>query len=125
MNSFTIKDLSNLSGIKAHTLRIWEQRYGFIKPNRSFTNIRYYSNEELKTILNIALLNKYGFKISLINKMSPAEMNDKILLLTQLEAQQERIINDLINHMISMDMEAGRDVAVLGPPTDVCQRMCR
>ena len=106
MNSFTIKDLSNLSGIKAHTLRIWEQRYGFIKPNRSFTNIRYYSNEELKTILNIALLNKYGFKISLINKMSPAEMNDKILLLTQLEAQQERIINDLINHMISMDMDA-------------------
>lgn len=106
MNSFTIKDLSNLSGIKAHTLRIWEQRYSFLKPNRSFTNIRYYSNEELKTILNIALLNKYGFKISHIDKMSSAEMAEKILLLNQQEAQQEKIINDLVNHMISMDMDA-------------------
>lgn len=106
MNSFTIKDLSNLSGIKAHTLRIWEQRYDFLKPGRSFTNIRYYNNEELRVILNIALLNKYGFKISHINKMSPAEVNEKILLLNQPEAQQQRIINDLINHMISMDMDA-------------------
>jgi len=105
MNSFTIKDLSNLSGIKAHTLRIWEQRYSFLKPNRSYTNIRYYSNEELKTILNIALLNKYGFKISRIDKMSAAEMNEKILLLHQAEAQQEKIINDLVNQMISMDMD--------------------
>lgn len=109
MNSFTIKDLSNLSGIKAHTLRIWEQRYNFLKPGRSFTNIRYYNNEELKTILNIALLNKYGFKISSIDKMSAAEMNEKILLLHQSEAQHERIINDLVNHMISMDMDAFSD----------------
>ena len=79
MNSFTIKDLENLSGIKAHTLRIWEQRYHFLKPARTFTNIRYYSNEDLKVILNIALLNKYGFKISHIDKMSEAEMNEKIL----------------------------------------------
>lgn len=104
MNSFTIKDLANLSGIKAHTLRIWEQRYNFLKPNRSFTNIRYYNNEELKTILNIALLNKYGFKISHIDKMSADEMREKILLLNQ-EAQQEKIINDLVNYMISMDMD--------------------
>ena len=62
MNSFTIKDLENLSGIKAHTIRIWEQRYSFLNPQRTDTNIRYYSNAELKTILNIALLNKYGFK---------------------------------------------------------------
>ena len=109
MNSFTIKDLSNLSGIKAHTLRIWEQRYNFLKPGRSFTNIRYYSNEELRTILNIALLNKYGFKISHIDKMSEAEMAEKILLLNQSEAQQERIVNDLVNHMISMDMDAFSD----------------
>ena len=75
MNSFTIKDLENLSGVKAHTLRIWEQRYSFLKPNRTFTNIRYYSNLELKTILNIALLNKYGFKISHIDKMTEEERN--------------------------------------------------
>lgn len=105
MNLFTIKDLENLSGIKAHTLRIWEQRYGFLKPSRTFTNIRYYSNEELKTILNIALLNKYGYKISHIDKMTEGEIREKILSLNQLQAQQERIVNDLIRHMVDLDME--------------------
>lgn len=104
MNSFTIKDLSNLSGIKAHTLRIWEQRYSFLKPDRTVTNIRYYSNEELKKILNIALLNKYGFKISHIDKMSAQEVYEKILSLTQVQAQQERIVNELIQQMIDLDM---------------------
>lgn len=104
MNSFTIKDLENLSGIKAHTLRIWEQRYHFLKPSRTFTNIRYYSNDELKKVLNIALLNKYGYKISHIDRMNEAEINEKILSLNQLEAQQERIVNDLIKEMIDMDM---------------------
>jgi DNA-binding transcriptional MerR regulator len=106
MDSFTIKDLENLSGIKAHTLRIWEQRYGFLKPSRSFTNIRYYSNEELKTVLNIALLNKYGFKISHIDRMNEAEIREKILSLGQAQAQQERIINELIQHMVDINMDA-------------------
>jgi DNA-binding transcriptional MerR regulator len=106
MNSFTIKDLENLSGIKAHTLRIWEQRYNFLKPHRTFTNIRYYSNDELKTILNISLLNKYGYKISHIDKMNPGEIKEKILSLSQAQAQQERIVNELIQHMVDMDMEA-------------------
>lgn len=106
MHSFTIKDLENLSGIKAHTIRIWEQRYSFLKPNRTDTNIRFYSNEELKTILNIALLNKYGFKISHIDKMNEEDIMEKILSLNQLEAQQERIINTLIQNMIDLDMES-------------------
>jgi len=105
MNNFTIKDLENLSGIKAHTLRIWEQRYGFLKPERSFTNIRNYSNEELKQVLNISLLNKYGYKISKIDKMSSQEMGEKILSLTAVEAQQERIVNELIQKMIDLEME--------------------
>ena len=109
MNSFTIKDLENLSGIKAHTLRIWEQRYNFLKPSRTFTNIRYYSNEELKRVLNIALLNKYGFKISHIDKMNEAEINEKILSLNQMEAQQERIVNDLIKNMVDLDMVSFED----------------
>lgn len=105
MHSFTIKDLENLSGIKAHTIRIWEQRYSFLKPSRTDTNIRFYSNDELKTILNVALLNKYGFKISHIDKMNEGEIKDKILSLNQTEAQQERIINSLIQYMIDLDME--------------------
>src|SRR5690349_1070506 len=105
MNAFTIKDLENLSGIKAHTIRIWEQRYRFLKPKRTETNIRYYSNDELKTVLNIALLNKYGFKISHIDKMGQEEMQDKILSLSQVQARQERLINSLIQEMVDMNME--------------------
>ncbi len=105
MHSYTIKDLENLSGIKAHTIRIWEQRYTFLKPNRTGTNIRFYSNEELKKVLNVALLNKYGFKISHIDRMNEAEMKERILSLNQLEAQQERIVNSLIQSMVDFDME--------------------
>lgn len=105
MNAFTIKDLENLSGIKAHTIRIWEQRYTFLSPQRTETNIRYYSNKELKTVLNIALLNKYGYKISHIDKMTPDEMKEKILSLSQVQAQQERIINEMIHFMVDMRME--------------------
>lgn len=105
MHSFTIKDLENLSGIKAHTIRIWEQRYQFLKPSRTETNIRYYSSNELKVLLNIALLNKYGFKISHIDKMCEAELKEKILTLTGPEALQERIVNEMIQCMVDLDMD--------------------
>lgn len=110
MDSFTIKDLENLSGIKAHTIRIWEQRYQFLKPERTGTNIRYYSNEELKKVLNISLLNKFGFKISHIDKMTGQEVRDKILSLTQMEAQQERIVNELIQCMVDLEIEKLEDI---------------
>lgn len=105
MNAFTIKDLENLSGIKAHTIRIWEQRYKFLKPQRTSTNIRYYSNDELKALLNIALLNKYGFKISHIDQMNPSEIRDKIFSLSDPLAVQERVVNELVQEMVSMEME--------------------
>ncbi|MBU6157453.1 MAG: MerR family transcriptional regulator [Bacteroidetes bacterium] len=105
MNKFTIKDLENLSGIKAHTIRIWEQRYNFLKPQRTATNIRYYSNQELKTLLNISLLNKYGYKISHINRMSGDELRNKLTSLSGSQAQQERIVNDLIQSMIDLNVE--------------------
>lgn len=110
MNSFTIKDLENLSGIKAHTIRIWEQRYNFLKPSRSDTNIRYYSNDELKKVLNIALLNKYGYKISHIDKMGEVEVKEKILSLTHVQAQQERIVNDLIQCMVDLNVDRLEDI---------------
>src|SRR4051812_4213820 len=104
MNAFTIKDVENLSGIKAHTIRIWEQRYSFLNPQRTDTNIRYYSNDELKIVLNISLLNKYGYKISHIDRMSPAEVREKILSLSPSHAQQERICNELISHMVDLEI---------------------
>jgi DNA-binding transcriptional MerR regulator len=105
MDAFTIKDVENLSGIKAHTIRIWEQRYSFIKPQRTQTNIRYYSGIELKRILNIALLSKYGYKISHINRMSEEDMKKSIYLLEDNQAQQDRVINDLIQSTVSVDMD--------------------
>ncbi len=109
MNAFTIKDLENLTGIKAHTIRIWEQRYHFLKPGRTQTNIRYYTNDELKKILNISLLNKFGYKISHIDRMSEEEINNKILQLSNLQALQERVIHELIQAMIEMDLERFED----------------
>lgn len=106
MSSYTIKDLEKISGIKAHTIRIWEQRYNFLQPQRTETNIRSYSAEELKVILNVSLLNKYGFKISHIDKMSATQMEEKIMALNQLDAQKERVVNALIKEMVSLNMVA-------------------
>lgn len=104
MSSYTIKDLEKISGIKAHTIRIWEQRYQFLQPQRTETNIRTYSSDELKTILNVSLLNKYGFKISHIDKMSAEQMEEKILTLNQIDAQKERVVNAIIKEMVSLNM---------------------
>ncbi len=106
MDIFTIRDIENLSGIKAHTIRIWEQRYSFLKPKRTDTNIRYYTNDELKAILNVALLTKYGFKISHIVRMSADDIQQKVLSLNNTEAQQEKMVNSLILQMIALDMDA-------------------
>lgn len=111
MNAFTIKDLENISGIKAHTIRIWEQRYGFLKPQRSETNIRHYCNEELKILLNVALLNKHGFKISQIDKMRPDEICRTILELKSSDAIHERVVNNLIKSMV--DLRVGEFESIL------------
>jgi DNA-binding transcriptional MerR regulator len=110
MSVYTIKDLENLTGVKAHTIRIWEQRYSFLKPQRTETNIRYYGNDELKSILNITLLNKFGFKISNINKMSADEINEKLVSLSNQQAIQERTINELIKLMVDFDVVAFEDI---------------
>ncbi|MBL7883366.1 MAG: MerR family transcriptional regulator [Bacteroidia bacterium] len=103
MAKFSIKDLEALSGIKAHTLRIWEQRYGILKPERTDTNIRYYCNEELKQLLNITLLYNHGFKISKIasldGKSIVAEVN-KIIDAQILPSDQ---IDSLIIAMVEFD----------------------
>jgi DNA-binding transcriptional MerR regulator len=95
--------LESLSGIKAHTIRIWEQRYGFLKPSRTLTNIRTYSNDELKTLLTVALLNKHGYKISRIDGMRPDQRRQEVLQLNDTDAQAEQLINDLIGAMIDLD----------------------
>ena len=103
---FTIKDIENLSGIKAHTIRIWEQRYKFLNPTRTETNIRFYSNDELRIILNIALLNKYGYKISHISRMSHKSICEKVLSLTDADAKANIIVNDLLQCMVDFNVES-------------------
>ena len=100
---FTIRDIENLSGIKAHTIRMWEQRYSFIKPKRSDTNIRFYNSEDLKIILNIALLNKQGYKISQIDKMSREAMFQNVLSLADAEAKAGMVVNELLVLMVAFD----------------------
>jgi len=75
---YSIKDLEMLSGIKAHTIRIWEQRYNIIQPKRTPTNIRFYEDSDLRLLLNISILNKNGFKISKIALMDEEEIREEV-----------------------------------------------
>lgn len=92
-NVFSIKDLENLSGIKAHTIRIWEKRYGVLEPMRTETNIRLYDSTNLQKLLNITLLHEYGYKISKISKLP----TDKIPILVR-EIISEKSVK---NHALS------------------------
>lgn len=103
MATYSIRDIENLSGIKAHTLRIWEQRYKILTPKRTDTNIRYYTDNDLKQILNIALLSKKGFRIGRIAKMSDQEMVKNINQLSDTELKYELHVNDLTQSMIDVD----------------------
>ncbi|MFC3880056.1 MerR family transcriptional regulator [Algoriphagus namhaensis] len=105
MSTYSIKDLEQLSGIKAHTLRIWEQRYNLLDPKRTETNIRYYDDEDLKLILNVALLNDNGFKISKIASMTFAEMREEVVKLTERSLTHDDQIHALTICMIEMDEE--------------------
>lgn len=96
---FTIKDLENLSGIKAHTIRIWEKRYGLLSSKRTETNIRYYSAESLQKLLNVVLLNNNNFKISKI-----AEMSDETIRIKTKELAIHNAINDEAINALKLSM---------------------
>ena len=83
MSGYSIKDLKNITGINAHTIRIWEKRYGFLNPERTATHNRIYSGEDLKKLIFATLLNNNGMKISKIAKMSDAEINEAVLRLSE------------------------------------------
>ena len=103
MAVYSIKELENLSGIKAHTIRIWEKRYNLIEPYRTTTNIRYYTDQELKKILNVAMLNRHGIKISNIARLTDKELTDEILRVCSSNSSLENIVDSLIITMIDMD----------------------
>lgn len=103
MSHYSIKDLEHLTGVKAHTIRMWEQRYGLINPNRTDTNIRLYCDEDLKFLLNVALLKDNGYKISKISEMSAVEMQQEVLKLTERVMKYPEQIHALTIAMVDMD----------------------
>ena len=100
---FTIKDLENISGIKAHTIRIWEKRYNLLQPKRTETNIRYYTPDNLMKLLNIVLLNNNKFKISKIAAMSEDDITTKSRELAFSLAINDEAINALKVAMFQFD----------------------
>ena len=105
MGQYSIKELEQLSGIKAHTIRIWEKRHRIIEPSRTATNIRYYSDKDLKKIINVSLLNTYGIKISKIADMSLEDMNKKVLEISELQNDKGVHIDQMVVAMLDMEEE--------------------
>ncbi len=103
MAVYSIKDLEILSGIKAHTIRIWEKRYNLIKPHRTHTNIRYYTDCDLKKILNVAVLNRHGFKISNIARLNETELKEEIIRVSNSSQSHASFLESLIIAMIELD----------------------
>ena len=103
MNRYTIKDLEHICGIKAHTLRIWEQRYNILEPKRTDTNIRWYDSEDLKLILNVSFLNNHGVKISKIAKLTRDELRTQVRTLAESSVTYSDQIQALTFAMIDID----------------------
>lgn len=103
MAVYSIKELEKLSGIKAHTIRIWEKRYSLIEPRRTTTNIRYYTDNDLKKILNVAMLNRNGIKISRIAILSDLELKEEVIRFSSQVASQSSIVDSLVLAMIDLD----------------------
>lgn len=103
MAVYSIKELENLSGIKAHTIRIWEKRYKLIKPHRTNTNIRYYTDDDLKKILNVAVLNRQGIKISNIARLNDLELKEEIIRISRSNYSHDTVIDSLVIAMVDLD----------------------
>jgi DNA-binding transcriptional MerR regulator len=102
-NTFSIKDLENLSGIKAHTIRIWEKRYNVLEPMRTDTNIRFYDLSALQKLLNITLLHDYGYKISKISKMPQEKIPELVREIVSVKSAKNHAISSFKLAMMNFD----------------------
>jgi MerR family transcriptional regulator, light-induced transcriptional regulator len=103
MGQYSIKDVESLSGIKAHTLRMWEQRYDFLKPSRTDTNIRYYSDEQLRLILNVGTLNRNGMRISKIAGLPHDQICKEVERISGQGTGTNELLDGLIHSMLDFD----------------------
>ncbi len=103
MKLYSIKDLEYLSGIKAHTIRIWEKRYRLLEPDRSETNIRMYSDDDVRRILNVAMLIKNGYKISNVASFDEEKLQSEVLRINRNFTDPEKNTEQLLFHTVSLD----------------------
>jgi MerR family transcriptional regulator, light-induced transcriptional regulator len=110
MDRYTLADLEKLTGIQAGTIRIWERRYHIIKPHRTDTNRRWYDDDDLKRIINIAILNRSGLKISKIAALTSPDIAGKVALLTRESTDTETQIDAMIVAMTGFNENAMNDI---------------
>lgn len=103
MGRYSIKDLEKLSRVKAHTIRMWEKRHELLSPSRTGTNIRYYTDDDLRKLLNVSLLNDRGFKISKIARMTDKEISEEVLALESNAEGAADHVESLILAMTELD----------------------
>lgn len=109
MESYSINAVEQLTGVKAHTLRIWEKRYNALIPHRTPTNIRYYDDEQLRKLLNISTLQQHGHRISTLMAMEDSEINDLLVAMANDDEtgdQYDVYISSLISYMLIFDEPA-------------------
>lgn len=105
-NAYSIKDLENISGIKAHTIRIWEKRYNILEPMRTDTNIRYYDFGSIQKLLNITLLHNHGYKISKISQYPSENIPSLVKEIITDKTYKSHAINDFKVAMLNFDRDA-------------------
>jgi MerR family transcriptional regulator, light-induced transcriptional regulator len=112
MELYSIKDLEKLSGIKAHTIRVWERRYNIVSPQRTGTNRRRYGDEELRRIINISILRRNEFKISEIAGFSSTEIEQKVAFLSKEVFHSDTQIDTMVVAMVDHNEKAINDILV-------------
>ena len=103
MNQFTIRDMEVLSGVKAHTIRVWEQRFHMFEPKRTPGNIRYYDESDLRKLLNLSFLSQQGFKVSVLARMNQEELSRRVVDLSLTCTGNESRIQSLTMCMLQLD----------------------
>ena len=103
MTLYSIKDLEHLSGIKAHTIRIWEKRYGLLDPDRTDTNIRSYSDNDVRRLLNVAMLVKSGYKISNVALYDEEKLRSEVIRINRSLTDPDKNIDQLLFLTVNLD----------------------
>ena len=103
MAHYSIKDLERISGVKAHTIRIWEKRYGIVEPKRTESNIRFYCDTDVKKLMNVAILLHQGHKISKLASLDEVELSKKVLEVSRIANGHDSQIENLVVAMIELD----------------------